>query len=71
MSGKSNVEFWFRGHGVESTTERVACVLAAAKTTSHVLTDVEIARALTRFEKPEWLAAPVPKRSRRSSRVTV
>jgi 2-isopropylmalate synthase len=74
MSGKSNVEFWLRGHGVESTTERVACVLAAAKTTSHVLTDVEIARALTRFEKPELLAEPVPKRSRRprrSSRVAV
>jgi 2-isopropylmalate synthase len=68
MSGKSNVEFWLRGHGVESTTERVACVLAAAKTTSHVLTDVEIARALTRLEKPELLAEPVPKRSRRSRR---
>jgi hypothetical protein len=56
---------------VESTTERVACVLAAAKTTSHVLTDVEIARALTRFERPELLAEPVPKRSRRSRRVAV
>lgn len=68
MSGKSNVEFWLRGHGVESTTERVACVLAAAKTTSHVLTDVEIARALTRFEKPECPAGPVSKRSKRSKR---
>jgi isopropylmalate/homocitrate/citramalate synthase len=68
MSGKSNVEFWLRGHGVESTTERVACVLDAAKTTSHVLSDVEIARALTRFEKPECIPAPVARRSKRSRR---
>ena len=74
MSGKSNVEFWLRGHGVESTTERVDCVLAAAKTTSHVLTDAEIAKALSLFGKSE---SPVPhvskrsKRSRRSRRVGV
>ena len=68
MSGKSNVEFWLRGHGVESTTERVACVLDAAKTTSHVLTDVEIARALTRSKEPERAAEPVSKRSKRSRR---
>jgi len=63
MSGKSNVEFWLRGHGVESTTERVDCVLAAAKSTSHVLTDAEIARALSLFGKSE---SPVPRVSKRS-----
>jgi len=68
MSGKSNVEFWLRGHGVKSTSERVACVLDVAKTTSHVLTDVEIARALTRFESLKHPAAPVSKRSKRSRR---
>jgi 2-isopropylmalate synthase len=71
MSGKSNVEFWLRGHGVEPSTERVACVLAVAKTTSHVLTDVEISRALTRFQKQETPAATISKRSKRSKRVTV
>jgi 2-isopropylmalate synthase len=71
MSGKSNVEFWLRGHGVEPSTERVACVLAVAKTTSHVLTDVEISLALTRFQKQETPAATISKRSKRSKRVTV
>jgi len=68
MSGKSNVEFWLRGHGVESTTERVDCVLAAAKTTSHVLTDAEIAKALSLFGKSESPVPHVSKRSKRSRR---
>ena len=68
MSGKSNVEFWLRGHGVESTTERVDCVLAAAKSTSHVLTDAEIARALSLFGKSESPVPHVSKRSKRSRR---
>jgi hypothetical protein len=52
----------------------VDCVLAAAKSTSHVLTDAEIARALSLFGKSE---SPVPrvskrsKQSRRSRRVDV
>ena len=68
MSGKSNVEFWLRGHGVESTTERVDCVLAAAKSTSHVLTDAEIAKALSLFGKSESPVPHVSKRSKRSRR---
>jgi 2-isopropylmalate synthase len=68
MSGKSNVESWFRGHGVESTTERVASVLDAAKTASHVLSDAEIAAALALFEKQECPSILV---SKRSSRVPV
>lgn len=82
MSGKSNVEFWLQGHGVESTTERVASVLSSAKTASHVLTDAEIAMALAPFENRECPAEPVSKRparpvskrskrSRRSRRVAV
>jgi isopropylmalate/homocitrate/citramalate synthase len=65
MSGKSNVEFWLQVHGVESTTERVACVLTAAKTANHVLTDQEITRALARFEKQECPSKLVSRRSRR------
>jgi 2-isopropylmalate synthase len=74
MSGKSNVEFWLRGHGVEATTERVACVLDLAKTASQVLTDAEIAFALAPFEQQDCRPAPVSTsspRSRRSRRVGV
>jgi 2-isopropylmalate synthase len=53
MSGRSNVEFWLHANGVESTSERVACVLSAAKTASHVLTDPEILLALSRFEQQD------------------
>lgn len=67
MSGKSNVEFWLEGHGVESTTERVASVLDAAKHASHVLTDEEITLALAPFEKQECQGKPVTKRSRKAS----
>ena len=63
MSGKSNVEFWLQGHGVESTTERVASVLDTAKTASHVLNDAEIGAALAPFEKQECSAIPLSKRS--------
>ena len=63
MSGKSHVEFWLQGHGVESTTERVASVLDTAKTASHVLNDAEIGAALAPFEKQECPAIPLSKRS--------
>jgi isopropylmalate/homocitrate/citramalate synthase len=68
MSGKSNVEFWLRVHGVESTTQRVDCVLTAAKAASHVLTDQEITRALARSESPQYPATVVSRPSRRSRR---
>jgi 2-isopropylmalate synthase len=79
MSGKSNVEFWLRANGVESTTERVACVLEAAKKTSHVLTDAEINLALASLPAPPCpeeplarrAAQPVSKRAKRSRRVSV
>ena len=64
MSGKSNVEFWLQVHGLESTTERVASVLDAAKTSSHVLTDEEITMALAGFEKQDSPGKPVSRRSR-------
>jgi 2-isopropylmalate synthase len=67
MSGKSNVEFWLQGHGVEPTTERVASVLDAAKVASHVLSDEEINIALARSEKQECHGEPVSQRSRKAA----
>jgi 2-isopropylmalate synthase len=64
MSGKSNVEFWLQVHGVESSTERVASVLSAAKAASHVLTDQEITGALARVD----VQRPSKALSRRSRR---
>ncbi|MDA8185574.1 MAG: 2-isopropylmalate synthase [Actinomycetota bacterium] len=67
MSGKSNVEFWLQLHGVKVTTERVASVLDAAKTTSHVLDDEEITRALARFEELGGSGKPGSTRSRKAA----
>lgn len=46
MSGRSNVEYWLRTHGVEATEDRIQAVLAAAKAGDHILSDEEIQRIL-------------------------
>ncbi len=46
MSGESNVELWLQGHGYESTPERLAAVLQAAKASNRVLADDQIEKVL-------------------------
>jgi hypothetical protein len=46
MSGKSNVIFWLRRNGIESTTERVERIFNRAKQSDTVLTDEEIKRLI-------------------------
>lgn len=48
-SGRSNVTWWLRRHGIEATEPRVAWILAAAKTSDHLLDDVEIEGILQRM----------------------
>lgn len=45
MSGRSNVEFWLEQHGFEATSERVARIFEAAKSSDRLLTDEQL-RAL-------------------------
>jgi 2-isopropylmalate synthase len=47
-SGESNVVYWLKKRGYEPTKERVAAVLAAAKSGDHVLADAEILAVINR-----------------------
>jgi 2-isopropylmalate synthase len=46
MSGASNVSFWLKHHGLPSSPGVVQAILAAAKQSSHTLTDEEVRRAM-------------------------
>jgi 2-isopropylmalate synthase len=48
MSGKSNVDYWLKSHGHESTPELVQAILQAAKDTPRTLTDDEIESIIAR-----------------------
>ncbi|MDA8192771.1 MAG: hypothetical protein M0Z53_02060 [Thermaerobacter sp.] len=52
MSGRSNVEYWLRQHGVDPTPKRVEAVMNAAKTTRQVLSPEQIVRVLASLETP-------------------
>ncbi len=46
MSGQANALAWLRDHGIESSPQRIAAILDAAKHASTVLTDDEIMAAI-------------------------
>lgn len=46
MSGKSNVSFWLKKHGIEPTDARVDCIFNLAKESDRLLTKEEILRAI-------------------------
>ena len=52
MSGESNVIFWLRKHGVESSAAKVFGIRQLAKESDHTLTDDEIFDFLSRLDKP-------------------
>src|SRR5579859_6399634 len=48
MSGASNVGFWLRQRGIESSEDLVAAILQAAKGTTHILHDEEVMAVVRR-----------------------
>ncbi len=53
MSGQANVVAWLRDHGIEAVPALVTAILAAAKQTTHVLSDDEMRRVIQASEIKE------------------
>jgi 2-isopropylmalate synthase len=51
MSGASNVSYWLKQRGIEPSEALVKEILAAAKGTSHILTDEEVMAVVNRVSK--------------------
>ena len=53
MSGRSNVEYWLEKHGYAASEDRIAVIFKKAKSSDHILSDVEILSALSNNVKGE------------------
>jgi 2-isopropylmalate synthase len=62
MSGASNVAFWLKQRGIESTPDLVQAILARAKSADHVLTTDEVNAVVTewRARQPGGAGAATP-----------